>query len=251
MIIAQISDTHIALDSPDCAQRISDFERTIADLNALDPPPDAIVHTGDVTHNGRPDEYAEAVRILAKARAPVYAMVGNKDHRGNFRRAFSDCGYLEPDSEFIEYAVEGHQVRLLIVDTKSACSNKGDFCPDRARHLMGRIDAETSKPIAVFTHHPPFEVSVGPDRINFETPDTMQRLREALQHSERVAGVFSGHVHRGTTGQVGHIPASVMPSVATNLRKGEYPEHMKTRPVYHLHRLDLTGGFVTRSRIVA
>ena len=251
MIIAQLSDTHIALDDPDSAQRISDFERTIADLNALVPPPDAIVHTGDVVHNGRPDEYAEAVRILAKARAPVYAMVGNKDHRGNFRRAFSDRGYLEPDSGLIEYAVEEYPVRLIIVDTKSASSNKGDFCPERAMRLIGRIDAETSKPIAVFTHHPPFEVPVGPDPLNFETPDMMQRLREALQHSVRVAGVFSGHVHRGTAGQIGRIPASVMPSVATNLRKGEYPEHMKTRPVYHLHQLDLTANFITQSRIVA
>ena len=62
MIIAQISDTHIALDTADADQRIRDFERTIADINALDPAPDVIVHTGDIVHNGRQDEYAEAVR---------------------------------------------------------------------------------------------------------------------------------------------------------------------------------------------
>ncbi len=60
MIIAQISDTHIALDTPDAERRLRDFERTIADINALDPAPDVIVHTGDIVHNGRPDEYAEA-----------------------------------------------------------------------------------------------------------------------------------------------------------------------------------------------
>ena len=53
MIIAQISDTHIALDTPDAEQRIGDFERTIADINALDPAPDVIVHTGDIVHNGQ------------------------------------------------------------------------------------------------------------------------------------------------------------------------------------------------------
>ncbi|MGH6681746.1 MAG: metallophosphoesterase, partial [Bradyrhizobium sp.] len=58
MIIAQISDTHIALDLPDSEQRIRDFAITIADINSLDPLPDVIVHTGDVVHNGRPDEYA-------------------------------------------------------------------------------------------------------------------------------------------------------------------------------------------------
>ena len=83
MIIAQISDTHIALDSPNADHRIRDFERAIADINALDPGPDVIVHTGDIVHNGRSDEYAEAVRILAEARAPVYVIPGNKDDRAN------------------------------------------------------------------------------------------------------------------------------------------------------------------------
>ena len=113
MIIAQISDTHIALDTPDADQRIRDFERTIADINALDPAPDVIVHTGDVVHHGRQDEYSEAVRILAGANAPVFALVGNKDDRANFRAAFAAGGYLAPNSEFIDYAVEGYPVRLI------------------------------------------------------------------------------------------------------------------------------------------
>jgi Icc protein len=250
MIIAQNSDTHIALDTPDAEQRIRDFERTIADINALDPAPDVIVHTGDIVHNGRPDEYAEAVRILSKARAPVYVIPGNKDERANLRAAFAASGYLTPDSEFIDYAVEDYPVRLIAVDTLYAGANKGDFCPARAKRLIDMIDAEPGKPVAVFAHHPPFEVTVGPDPLNFETPEAMARLRQALQHSGRVVAVISGHVHRGTAGQVGTIPATVMPSIATTLRKGEYPAHMKRRPVYHVHRFDPACGFVTETRIV-
>jgi 3',5'-cyclic-AMP phosphodiesterase len=70
MIIAQISDTHIALDTPDADRRMRDFASTIADINALEPAPDAIVHTGDIVHTGRHDEYAEAVATLAKP--PIY-----------------------------------------------------------------------------------------------------------------------------------------------------------------------------------
>jgi Icc protein len=250
VIIAQISDTHIVLDTPDAGQRISDFERTIADLNALDPAPDLIVHTGDIVHNGRPDEYARAVAILAKARAPVYALAGNKDDRANLRTAFSAFGYLSRDSEFIDYAIEDYAVRLIAVDTLSTASNKGEFCPERARRLIEMIDAERSKPIAVFAHHPPFEVKVGPDPINFEMTEIMARLQRALQHSGRVIAVFSGHVHRGTAGHVGSIPATVVPCVATALRKGEYPPHMKNRPVYYVHKFDPAWGFITEARIV-
>jgi len=173
MIIAQISDTHIALDTPDADQRIQDFTSTIADINALDPAPDVIIHTGDIVHNGRQDEYARAVAILAAAHAPVYVMVGNKDNRANLREAFSACGYLAPNSDFIDYAIDDYPVRLIALDTLSSGSNKGDFCRERVRNLIDLIDAETTKPIAVFTHHPPFEVTVGPDPVHFEPPDTM------------------------------------------------------------------------------
>ncbi len=250
MIIAQISDTHIALDTPDADQRLRDFDVTIADINALDPGPDVIVHTGDIVHNGRPDEYAAAAAILAKARAPVYVLAGNKDNRANLRAAFAAKGYLAPDSDFVDYAVEDWPVRLIAVDTLSSGSNKGDFCRERAKRLIDMIDADTAKPIAVFAHHPPFEVTVGPDRINFETVEAMERLAHALQHSKRVVAVFSGHVHRGTTGHVGRIPATVMPSIATTLRKGEYPPAMKMCPVYHIHRFDPVWGFATEARIV-
>src|SRR5581483_731145 len=250
MIIAQISDTHIALDTPDAQQRISDFERAIADINTLDPAPDLIVHTGDIVHNGRRDEYVQAAAILAAARAPVYVLAGNKDDRTNLRAAFAAGGYLPPSTEFIDYAIESYPVRLIAVDTLNIGSNKGDFCIERAKRLTAMIAAETSKPIVVFAHHPPFVVPVGPDPVNFETPDMMERLRGAITQSGRVIAVISGHVHRGTAGHVGDITATVMPSVATTLRKVEYPTAMKTRPAYHIHRYYADWGFTTETRIV-
>jgi 3',5'-cyclic-AMP phosphodiesterase len=250
MIIAQISDTHIALDTPDAERRLRDFARTVEDINALDPAPDAIVHTGDIVHNGRADEYAAAAAILAAARVPVYVLAGNKDSRPNLRAAFSAAGYLSFDSEFIDYAIEDHAVRLIAVDTLDPGSNKGDFCPERARRLIAGIDADPTRPIAVLAHHPPFIVPVGPDPMNFDTPQMLARLQEALQHGGRVVAVFSGHVHRATAGQVGSIPATVVPCIATTLRKGDYPPLMKTRPVYYIHRFDPTWGFATEARIV-
>ena len=249
MVIVQISDTHIVLGTPDADQRISDFALTVADINALDPAPDVIVHTGDIVHNGRQDEYAQAVAILATVRAPVYVLAGNKDDRENLHKAFSAPGYLRSESDFIQYAIDDYPVRLIAIDTLSLGSNKGDFSSERVRLLTKLIDAETTKPIAAFMHHPPFEVTVGPHPFNFESLEIMSDLRRALQQSGRVVAGFCGHVHRAATGHVGYIPMTVVPCIATTLRKGDYPVHMKLRPIYYIHRYDSAWGFVTETRI--
>jgi 3',5'-cyclic AMP phosphodiesterase CpdA len=251
MIIAQISDTHIALDAADAGLRSADLERTLADINALDPAPDVIVHTGDVTHGGRRADYAAAASLFATARAPLYVAPGNRDDRENLRHSLSRWVRPLPDSVFLDYAVEEFPVRLIVLDTVSSATNKGDFSPERARCLMKLIEAEPGRPIAVFMHHPPFTVRVGPDPLNFVTSEAMATLQQALGQSGRVVAVFCGHVHRSTWGHIGSIPVMVAPCTATALRKGDFPPQMQGRPVYHLHRLNSAGELVTEARIVA
>ena len=251
MLIAQISDTHIALGEADTDRRAADLERTLADINALEPAPDVIIHTGDVVHGGRREDYAAAASLLATAHAPVYVAPGNRDDRDNLRQSLSRWVRAEPGSGFLDYAIEDFPVRLIAVDSLSGASNKGDFSPERARRLTALIEAEPQRPAAVFMHHPPFVVSVGPDPLNFITPEAMAILQGALERSGRVVAVFCGHVHRSTWGRIGNIPVMVAPCTATTLRKGDFPPQMQSRPVYHLHRLSSAGELVTEARIVA
>jgi len=251
MIIAQISDTHIALGADGAAGRTADLQRTLADIDTLDPPADVIIHTGDVTHGGRREDYAAVASLIARARAPVYVAIGNRDDRGNLRQSLSRWLPAAPGSRFLDYAVEDFPVRLIALDTVGSGTNKGDFSAERARHLTALIEAEPDKPIAVFMHHPPFTVRVGPDPLNFVTPQAMAALQQALGSSGRVVAVFCGHVHRSTWGGIGNIPVMVAPCTATALRKGDFPPTMATRPVYHLHRLDPAGELITEVRIVA
>lgn len=250
MVIAQISDTHIAYDTPDRAQRLSDFKAVIGDINSLDPQPDVIIHTGDVVHNGRTDEYTTAATILAEAKAPTFVMMGNKDERSNMRKVFSSRNYFDPHSPFIDYSIDDYPVRLIALDTASLNSNKGDFCAVRALNLSRMIEADPDKPIALFTHHPPFEVLVGPQREHFESADKRKKLCQALQHSKRIIAIFSGHVHRATSGFVDQIPASVMTAVSTTLRWDTYPNWLHQSPTYQIHRYEGTSGFISETRIV-
>lgn len=250
MIIAQISDTHIALDTPDSDRRIRDFEKTIADINALDPAPDVVIHTGDIVQNGLADEYAEAARIIRQCKFPVYLMVGNKDDRAQLRAAFPDADYLNQNSEFISYVIEGFPLRLIALDTLKIGSRKGDFCQKRIADFEATVAADPEKPIAVFAHHPPFLVDQGPEPMHFDTRETMDRFCQTLLNAQNITNLYCAHVHRSIAGNVGPIPALIMTAVATPLRWGDIPENLKTLPMYYVHEYDAKWGMTSRLQIV-
>lgn len=248
MIIAQISDTHLIVDGPGNERRIADFRTVISDIDQLNPLPDLIVHTGDIVHNGSPEEYAAAAQILDASSIPVYVLAGNKDHRENLRNAFSEKGYLPGETEFVSYSIDDFPVRLVMLDTLNPSSNKGDFCGSRYAQLDDLLSQGSSMPTAVFMHHPPFEVLVGPERFHFDDRKVMERLSGVIDGFGTVAGVFSGHVHRLTTGSTGTVPTVVTTSVATELRYGDYPDIAADRPIYMLHRFDPENGFRSETR---
>ena len=97
MLIAQISDLHflpagmLAFGQVDVAGCL---ERAIVHLNALDPAPDLVLITGDLTNDGDDAVYAELVAMLARLDAPYYPLLGNHDPREATRRAFAHLGCL-------------------------------------------------------------------------------------------------------------------------------------------------------------
>ena len=134
-IIAQISDTHIDPDHPNSAQRLKDVERVVAAINALDPPPDLVIHTGDMAHNGTAEKYEAALDILRNLRVPLYAAAGNRDDRALIRANFPTGRNLMPGMDFLQYEIDDHPVRLIALDTLSGESNMGDYCEKRAQSL--------------------------------------------------------------------------------------------------------------------
>lgn len=251
MIIAHISDTHLDPGEPNAAHRVRDFERCVADINGLDPQPDAVIHTGDITHNGTPAKYREALRILASLRAPLHIAAGNRDERALIAANFRTGRDLLPDTPFVQYCIDSYPVRLIALDTLSETSNMGDFCDVRASNLSQALAEDTAKPTALFMHHPPFEVTQSKYRFQFDDWDAVGRMAAAMegQGQGQVMHVFSGHAHRAASGMIANVPASSVPSVAIDLRLGAFSGAAETAPVYHIHRLDDEGSLVTETRI--
>jgi 3',5'-cyclic AMP phosphodiesterase CpdA len=77
--IAQISDTHITK----FGMHIPEFlDSCIRIINSLDPAPDIVIHTGDLTDNGVLLDYELAVERLAKSNRKVLTHTARRDMAG-------------------------------------------------------------------------------------------------------------------------------------------------------------------------
>src|ERR1043166_10275572 len=65
--IVQLSDTHVGFQGPPDPLGTKAFERAVDVINALDPQPDLILFTGDLTHDS--DDPAEHAKRFAAFRS--------------------------------------------------------------------------------------------------------------------------------------------------------------------------------------
>ena len=150
----------------------------------------------------------------------------------------------------MQYTVEDYAVRLLVLDTQGQ-SRRGTYCEKRTAGLFEALTEKTDKPVAVFLHHPPFDIQGADEPFQFESRQAADRLIDTLTRSGRVIRVCCGHAHRDTRTQMNGIPASTMPSVAVDLRVGDTPETSASAPWIHIHQYEPGRGFTTVSREVS
>jgi len=250
MILAQISDTHImASDDPDDRGRgrIEALRRCVADINALEPQPDVIIHTGDMTQDGKPSEFLAARQVLADLEMPYYPTPGNRDGSVPMVEAFEG---LSDEAAFMLYAVEEGPVRLVAMDSLSNTGNKGDFTPEQLAALDGLLAQAPDQPTAIFMHHPPLDVKTAIDPYQYYRPEAAAEFEEVVARHPQLIRLYCGRGHRDYRANLGGIPLSTMPSVAIELRQGTYPDDKSNDPVYHLHRYTKEAGFETETRWV-
>ncbi len=238
MLIAHITDSHIEIPEIDNAGRLADFDRVIAHIKQLKTVPDLVIHTGDISHCDRAEEYQFAKTAMERIGLPYEVIPGNKDSREGMAAVF------DTPEQFVQKCVETDHWKILLLDTLSATSNMGDYCEARLAWLEGELKS-TAKPVAIFMHHPSFVMSNNPYPFQFVEQETADQFNNLVSGFECVKRVFSGHAHRNTTGCVGNIPATTLTAMSLDRRKGEYGDAFEGNPIYQLIKLDDDGGFQT------
>lgn len=216
-MIAQISDVHIRPRNH-LYQDVADSNRMLAQaidrLNRLDPPPDVVLITGDLTDEGRSDEYAMLRTLLATLRHPFLLMPGNHDERGQLKAAFPEHDYF-PDDGPLQYAMDIGIIRLIALDSTVPGLHHGQLDSGTLQWLDQQLSACRDRPALIALHHPPFATGIPYlDIYGLREPESFAEIVNAHPHVDRI---ISGHVHRSMHTKLGTVPVLTCPSTVTQI----------------------------------
>ena len=252
MLIAQISDCHIR-DHDSAFGRLVDtsetLRRVVDHLLALEPAPDVILATGDLTDDGTPPQYATLRDTLAPIAERIVPLPGNHDEGRAFRLAFADLLPNDVATDHCSYVVDRFPVRLVGLDTTLPGRHDGRFDSVREGWLDQTLSAD-DRPTVVFTHFPPFETGLTfMDQGGVADAD---RLRATIERHPQVRLLVAGHLHRPIQTTIGATLVSTCPSTGNQLKLDLHPERaaaVDEPPAFQLHRWD-GARFVTHTGTV-
>lgn len=241
MILAQITDSHIeaagvlTYGTFDAAASLA---RVVDALNAMDPQPDLVIHTGDLVHHGAPAQYGPARAILDQLRAPYAVLPGNHDARDGFRACFADTAWMPGDGEFIHYVLEDRPLRLVCLDTVVPGQPYGALCGERLAWLEEQLAATPDRPTIIACHHPPMETG-----LTFSSMSGLSEggagLAAILARNPQVQRVICGHAHRPVMAAFGGRPVWVAPATCYQFAHEMSSEQVLALngepPAYSLH----------------
>src|SRR3982751_2382069 len=69
LTFVQISDSHIGFAKEPNKDVVGTLPTAVAKINALSRRPDLLIHTGDLTHLAKPEEFDTVAQVLKSARA--------------------------------------------------------------------------------------------------------------------------------------------------------------------------------------
>ncbi|NYT37917.1 phosphodiesterase [Allopusillimonas soli] len=240
MLIAQITDLHVHDTGRHTReiQAASHLARCIQDLNALDPRPDLVLVTGDLTDHGQADEYVRLRSLLAALDLPVLLLAGNHDDPAAMRAVFQDHAYLQSDMPFLQYVVDEWPLRIVALDTTIRGRGEGRLCAARLAWLADTLAHSPERPTLIMMHHPPF--STGIRRMDeLGLLEGREAFTEIVAQYRNIERILCGHLHRTMFCRVGGTVASTCPGTAHQIALDLRPDHTLSfnfePPGYQLH----------------
>ena len=191
---AQISDSHMGFNKPANTDVAGTLKAAVDKINGLTTPPEFILHTGDISHLSKSEEFDTVDQILKSASAKdVFYVPGEHDvldddgkqYLERYGKGAKGAGWYSFDTRGVHFI---GLVNVLNVKAGGLGTLGGEqlkWMEDDVRHL------KHSTPIVVFAHIPLWSVYPA---WGWGTEDSAQALAYLKKFGS--VTVLNGHIHQ-------------------------------------------------------
>ena len=241
----QISDSHIGFNKEANPDPNATLQAALDRVAKLPKQPSLLLHTGDVTHLSKPEEFDTAAELMKAAKYETHYVPGEHDvigddgkqFFGRFAKEANPGGWYSFDHNGVHFV---GLVNVLTFEKTKAGALGSDQLEWLEKDLKGRSD---STPVVVFTHVPMWSLY---PQWGWATDDAPQ----ALGYLKRFGSVtiLNGHIHQVVQKVEGKVTYQTAMSTAFPQPKageGPSPGPMKVpadqlRTVLGIREIDVT-----------
>ena len=189
----QISDSHMGFNKPANPDVIATLQTAVDKINALPEAPEFILHTGDITHLSKPEEFDNVDQILKATNREIFFVPGEHDvlnddgatFRERYAKNSKGSGWYSFDQKGVHFVALVNVMNLKAGGLGSLGNEQLEWLEDDVKHL------KSSTPIVVFAHIPLW--SVYPE-WGWGTDDSAQALSYLKKFGS--VTVLNGHIHQ-------------------------------------------------------
>jgi Icc protein len=194
----QISDSHLGFARDPNKDVAATLKQTIARINALPERPSFVLHTGDLTHMAKPEEFDAVAELLKEVKGAKVLYVpgehdfdgdGNKEYLKRYGKGTMGSGWYSFDYQGVHF--------IGLANVANAKSGSGDG----GLGVIGKEQLEwlekdvaglkDSNPVVVFAHVPLWMVH---EKWGWGTRDAEQALKTLKRFGSLT--VLNGHIHQ-------------------------------------------------------
>lgn len=190
----QISDSHIGFSKPANTDVLGTLQATVNKINALPAQPEFIIHTGDLTHDSKPDQFDSMDEVLKGARTKqLFYVPGEHDVSIDDGKQFLErYGKTLGAKGSGWYSFNHKDVHFVGLNNSAVLEGLGALGDEQLKWLEADLEATpASRPVVVFAHIPLW--SIYPE-WGWATQDS-ERALMLLKKFGSVT-VLNGHIHQ-------------------------------------------------------
>ena len=193
LAFVQISDSHMGFNKPANPDVVATLQAAVDKINALPQAPEFLLHTGDITHLSRPEQFDAVDQILKATGKEIFFVPGEHDvlddNGAMFRQRYAPHGkgdgWYSFDKNGTHFVALVNVMNLKAGGLGALGAEQLEWLEDDVRHL------KSSTPLVVFAHIPLWSIY---PQWGWGTDDSAQ----ALSYLKRFGSVtvLNGHIHQ-------------------------------------------------------